>query len=170
MATRADRFRELFERANGGEYPAGALDPEEVIRKEDERLWALYRELDVSQREAVDLVEPVVDTSQATASRRIREMGEEILTSPARTAAVDAEEPIVEHWPEPLAEAYRDVLARAIADLTALRELSNTTHQAPDWAAERFPELVGVGGQVGRSLGLDEGDIAAVEAPDATNR
>jgi|APHM01.1.fsa_nt_gi Ribbon-helix-helix protein, copG family. len=75
-----------------------------------------------------------------------------------------------EHICEVLRQAYRDVLAQTTADLTALYRLRAPTRQTPRWAADRFPELVGVGAQVGRAWGHNRTEIADVALVNPSNR
>lgn len=140
----------------------------DIIDRHDRRYWALYRALDVSQAEVADLVDTRIDTSQSTVSRAIKECNTRVLTerdllplggdfSPRLLEDDLRDEP--DEW----FEAYRDVLAEATVDRLALQKLVDRAQPKPEWAARRFPELVGCHYPAARHFGFDEEDIASVD-------
>jgi hypothetical protein len=143
-----------------------ATDADMIVGQEDELLWAYYRTLEVSQREAVEMVEPSADVSQSTASRAIRQMDDEMHDGNHRTLTRGIAEEDREMYSEAWLEAYRDVLATAIVELEALGLIADAETETPPWAKATFPELVGEGARFGRRLGLPE-ELIVEEAPPA---
>lgn len=116
---------------------------EGMVDTENQRLWALYRALDVSQREVKEMVDPAVETSQSTVSRVIRNKNDAVVhDEDALDLAGHVHEDDESH-PDEWLDAYRQVLADAKADLIALRRIITHEAETPEWAARRFPELVG---------------------------
>ena len=134
----ASRFDRLSEQMGEG-------FAENWLKRTDRRYWALYRTLDLSQSDVMDFVDPRVDTSQATVSRVIRKGDTRALVDPGflELGGKHSEQGIKEQvYPEEWYEAYRDVLATAVTDKVALETIA-TERATPEWAARRFPELVG---------------------------
>lgn len=134
---------------------------ERVVNRENEKFWYLYRALDdASQSDVRELVDPRVETSQSTVSRIIRDKDDSV------THDVDALTPLHAHYeeetldvlPDKLLEAYKDVIAEAHADWLALTKIAAPTQPTPEWAARRFPELVGCHHYLAKQTG--ETDIA----------
>lgn len=149
---------------------------ETAVRKEDEQLWALYRQVADSQQEAIDILDPGAEISQSTASRAIKRMNTEIFIEPILSIERDLEKAeYVEMWPDNVAAAYRDVVARAIADVMALSRIRAFDEKTPDWALERFPELAGAGYRQGMLYCETDGystlkeNIVSQRPPDARN-
>jgi hypothetical protein len=130
---------------------------EDMVLSSDELMWAAYRLLDVTQREAADLACTGVKPSQSTASRRMSGMDEEILLEGVRGHAVSHYEEDLQHYPDEVKEAYRDVAARFIIDLAALGHLTDEK-ATPDWAKGRFPDL---SDDTGRKIikSMEDGDF-----------
>lgn len=140
----ADRLGYDFDAQSDGEQKRirGMLDG--CIDSENQEFWALYSALDVSQSEVKDLVAPAVETSQSTVSRAIREKDETVVhDETALDLAGKLHEDDVDTYPEEWLDAYRQVLAEAKADVLALWVISAAEKETPEWAARRFPELVG---------------------------
>jgi hypothetical protein len=117
---------------------------ERVASAENQKFWAYYRALDESQSGVKDLVAPQVETSQSTVSRVIRQKDDEVLHDEDAVALAGyLEEETLDLYPDEWLEAYRQTLAEAKADLEALKELANWEEPTPEWAAQRYPELVG---------------------------
>jgi len=114
-----------------------------TVERENQKFWALYRSLDVSQREVKDLVSPMVETSQSSVSRVIREKEDTVLTDEdaLRIGGSIHEEDLQLH-PDEWLEAYRQVLADAKANIIALKAIESEK-PTPEWAAKRYPRLVG---------------------------
>lgn len=159
------RHQELFEELTGSwdgdsklaEHVREGLQRE--ARRENERMWALYRLSDRSQeataREIIDDRDARPDQSQV--SRIIRRVDERIL---AECTTLDPERP--ENVPEdechnfiqvsedkldaltePFEEAYKDFLAETILRRHALDAAATPTKEFPDWCEEFLPaELV----------------------------
>jgi hypothetical protein len=135
-ATRYDRLADRY-----GEGTAQWL-----VERQDRRYWALYRTLDLSQSEVQETVKSYADTSQATVSRATREGDDRVLTEDDYIdlgGGYDIEAIRDEYHPEAWFEAYRDVLATAVTDSAALEIIADDQRLTPEWAAHRFPELVG---------------------------
>lgn len=116
---------------------------ENIVQSENERFWALYRSLDVSQSEVKDLVGPVAETSQSSVSRIIREKEDDVLTEEdALTIGGELHEEDLQYHSDEWLEAYRQALADAKANIIALKEISSENRTA-EWAAQRYPRLVG---------------------------
>jgi hypothetical protein len=140
---------------------------DEHVDEENRLLWALYRHLDVSQREAVGMVDPIVGLSQSTASRVIRDMADEVLLEHSDKLGEAGDDGLrsLEHHSEPYLEAYRDVLATTIVRREALERLGSPEHDTPTWAREEFPELAGEDVQFSRAAGVPKHLIQAEEPP-----
>lgn len=135
-ATRFDRLAERFGESGAGRH----------LRKVDRRYWALYRTLDVSQSDVQEFVKSHTDTSQATVSRAIRNGDTRALVDEdfIKLGGEYDEEGVREEWrPEEWFDAYRDVLASAVTDRVALETIASDQRLTPEWAARRYPELVG---------------------------
>jgi hypothetical protein len=115
-----------------------------TVDGENQQYWALYRALDVSQSDVGDLVDAQVETSQSTVSRVIREKETQVLhDGDALDLVGTLDETHVDAAPEDWQDAYRDTLAEAKADVLALEAIRRVDTPTPEWAARRFPELVG---------------------------
>jgi len=152
-ASRIDRLAERFSESGARRF----------VNRTDRRYWALYRTLDASQTDVAQMVKSYVDTSQSTVSRVINdgdmralvdeqfvELGGEFDASAIRDRA----------YPDEWVEAYRDVLARAVTDKVALEIIADEHRPTPEWAAHRFPELVGCHHHVAEHWGWDKTEIA----------
>jgi len=152
-ASRLDRLSQRF--SEGG--------AEQHLRRVDRRYWALYRTLGLSQSDVKETVKSHVDASQATVSRAIRKGNIRALTEPdfiELGGERDREEVKGEEWPEEWYDAYRDVLASAVTDRTALEIIASDQRLTPEWAARRFPELVGCNHYVANRFGTEVPDFA----------
>lgn len=129
---------------------------EGMVDRENQRLWALYTALDVSQREAKEIVEPDAETSQSTVSRVIRDKDDAVVHDEDALDLVGHVHEDDECHPDEWIDAYRQVLADAKVDLMALRRISSHEEQTPEWAARRFPELVGCHHHVAEQLPAEE--------------
>jgi hypothetical protein len=148
----------------------------ELVEKEDERMWAHYRDprTDLTQTEARDRAQsvnfvdypPRANISQATVSRRISRLDDRVLTEPLALLNVrEREHP--EGAPgllsrgrfdaldrgrfDDLLDQYREALARFLVDLDALDRFKRTNEPTPAWARARFDDLDPA---VGRRVGL----------------
>lgn len=166
QASRRDRHNQ---RAYRDFAPGERVETKELnhvdknVRRENERVWAHYRATDATQTEAADRATSLVEMSQATASRVSRQMEREILTGDKIRAlegrtpeGVEALEATGDSG-EDVLDAYRRVISNAIADLDALREITNPHRPTPEWARKRFPNLdPDVGKAYGRQSPLYE--------------
>ena len=124
-----------------------------IIETENQQFWALYRALDVSQSDVKDLVETCVEISQSTVSRVIRQREKQALTEKDGVEiGGDINEDDLDIYPDEWLNAYQQVLAEAKANLTALKQIADAETQTDEWAAARFPELVGCHHYVERKL------------------
>jgi hypothetical protein len=162
MSTQKSRKERLATRFNeyGKELPDGWVEKqaERVIHNENGKFWSLYRTLDVSQSGAAELVGPRVDTSQSTVSRVIRQKDADVVYDDEALEPIHGrfEEEIVDALPDEFLEAYKDAVAEAHADIQALLRIHAPTTETPEWAARRFPELVGCHRSVAESVGEEE--------------
>ena len=134
-----------------------------LVDRADRRYWALYRILDASQSDVRGLVQTRADASQATVSRAINNCDTRALTDPDLLTLggdLDVESIKQGEYPEEWFEAYRDVLARAVVDRMALKIIAHENKTTPEWAARRFPELVGSHHHVARHWNTAEPKIA----------
>jgi hypothetical protein len=147
-----------------------------VVEKEDERIWAHYRDprTDLTQVEARDRAQeftpvdypPRANISQATVSRKITALDDRMLTEPL--ALLDVREREGEHDVpgflsrsrldtldrgrfDTLLDHYREALARFLVDLDALDRFDRSAVPTPAWARARFDD---VDPAVGREIGL----------------
>jgi len=140
----------------------GESGAEELVTQMDRRYWALYRTEDLSQSEVLDEVKTFVDTSQPTVSRAISKGDRRALVEEDYIqlgGEYDSEDLTDLGYPEEWFEAYRDVLATAVRDRMALEIIADEYRFTPEWAAKRFPELVGCNEHVARRWGLDDDEI-----------
>jgi len=137
------------------------VDPvERIIRCENGEFWGFYNGLDRSQAELQDMVDPFVDVSQSSVSRIIRELDDRVLHDPASLRITGRlQEGDLDIYPDEWLQAYRDALADAFIEIEALHRLTQRERRAPQWAAEMYPEFVGVYNPVARNLGLEESKI-----------
>jgi hypothetical protein len=145
-ATRHDRLAEKFSEDGAAR----------MLNRTDRRYWALYRTLDLSQSEVAAAVFSPVDVSQATVSRAIRKGDTAALVDEdyIQLGGDCDEDGIREEFrPEEWYEAYRDVLASAVTDRAALNVIAHENRVTPEWAARRFPELVGCNHHVAAHFG-----------------
>jgi len=152
-ATRYDRLAD--------EYSESAA--ERHLKKVDRRYWALYRTLGLSQSEVKEFVNTVADTSQATVSRATREGDTRALVEDdfiQLGGGFEPEDIRQEFHPEAWYEAQRDVLATAVTDSVALETIARDDRLTPEWAARRFPELVGCHHHVADYFGDEIHDFA----------
>lgn len=146
--TRAEKMTERLEASVGEpmseqEFRATLESNQRFVDYENQDFWSLYRALDVSQTEVKEIVNTMVEPSQSTVSRAIREKEDAVLTDEDAIqigGTLRAEE--LEIYPDEWLEAYRQVIADAHADLNALSKIIGEK-QTPEWAARRFPKLVG---------------------------
>ena len=137
-------------------YKATVESNQRFVDLENQDFWSLYRSLDVSQSEVKDVVGTLVEPSQSTVSRAIRDKEEAVLTDPDAVkigGTLHGEE--LDIYPDEWLEAYRQTIADAHADLKALSKIISEK-QTPEWAARRFPELVGCAAYQQRRLPGDE--------------
>ena len=152
-ASRTDRLAERFSKRAATR----------LVNRADRRYWALYRTLDASQSDVGELVQSRVDTSQSTVSRVINDGDKRALVDEEFVdlgGKLDAESIREREYPDEWFEAYRDVLARAVTDKVALEIIADQHRPTPEWAARRYPELVGAHHHVARHWGTDEAEIA----------
>lgn len=143
------------------EYSSEELDDvaaataDENVRKEDERMWAHYRDprTDLTQLEARDRAQYVdypkrYQVSQSTVSRRLSALDYDMLSEPIDVVMFgealllsDEVDALDHHDTEHVLDTYRRVLARFIVDMEALRRCMVRDHPAPEWAAARFEGL-----------------------------
>jgi hypothetical protein len=118
---------------------------EDLLREYDGKYWALYRATDLSQEEVMNAVRSSVGTSQSTVSRVAKEGDVRALTDPefVDIGGSFGSKDGFDDYPEEWLEALRDVYARALADRFALDLIVESDRPTPEWAAKRFPELVG---------------------------
>jgi hypothetical protein len=148
----------------------------EHVEKEDERIWAHYRDprTDLTQVEARDRAQeltsvdypPRANISQATVSRKITALDDRMLTE--QLALLDVREREGEHDVPgflsrsrldtldrgrftDLLDHYREALARFLVDLDALDRFERSDVPTPVWARDRFDDLDPT---VGREIGL----------------
>jgi hypothetical protein len=136
---------------------------ERHLRRTDRRYWALYRTLDVSQSDLQEFVKSRVDVSQATVSRAIQNGDMRALTEPdfVELGGEHDEEGVRDRWlPEEWFEAYRDVLASAVTDRVALDVIARDERLTPEWAARRYPKLVGCNHHVADHFGTEVPEYA----------
>lgn len=150
----------------GIEHPTNVTA--DIVDRYDRRYWALYRALDASQAEVAGLVDTKIDTSQSTVSRAIKECNTRVLTEGdllplGGDFSTDLLSDDLCSEPDEWFEAYRDVLAQALADRLALNKLVGDRKPKPEWAARRFPELVGCHYHAARHYGTNEKNIASVD-------
>ena len=146
--SRAEKMTEQFEARldeplTDDEFQATLESNQRWVERENRDFWSLYRSLDVSQNEVRELVNTIVEPSQSTVSRAIREKEDAVLTDKDAIqigGTLHGEE--LDTYPDEWLEAYRKVIADAHVDLNALNEIISEK-QTPEWAARRFPELVG---------------------------
>jgi predicted DNA-binding protein YlxM (UPF0122 family) len=147
----------------------GATDvTADIVDRYDRQYWALYRTLDVSQAEVAELFDTRIDTSQSTVSRAIKECDTRVLTEGdllqlGGDFSTELLSDDLRDEPDEWFEAYRDVLAEATTDRLALNILVDRVKPKREWAARRFPELVGCHYPAARHFGFDDEDIAPVD-------
>lgn len=152
-ASRVERLAERFSETGA----------ERLVNKADRRYWALYRTLDLSQPEVMEQVKAHVDTSQPTVSRVISKADTRALVDEdfIQLGGTFHRDDLADGgYPDEWFEAYRDVLATAVRDRTALKIIADEHRFTPEWAAKRFPELVGCNEHKARHWDIDEGKIA----------
>lgn len=145
-SSREDIYRERFAGLDAPDETVRCL-VESFVEEENEMLWAFYRDLDVTQAEAIELAgagDTIGGVSQSTASRIISDVDgrvpfEELSHSLAPFSGYGEDEPRDE-IPDEVLEAMRDVVARTLLDLQALRNLSGDDEPAA-WVRARFPEV-----------------------------
>lgn len=141
--------------------PHAEYDPfENMLAREDEKIWAWYRDpgTDLTQLEARDRAQSYdygdrYNLTQASVSRKINTLDEEMLTEPL--AVFQTERPMFEYDPyrelekqHPVyTEACRRFLAKMICDRVALRYVEPPTYDDPNadpdwrppaWALDRL--------------------------------
>jgi hypothetical protein len=119
---------------------------EMIVTSENREFWVFYRALeDVSQADVKELVDPAAETSQSTVSRIIRNKEDAVLHDKDSLRAVHGpfHEDDLNYYPDELIEAHRDLIAEAQADKQALAIISDPGMKTPEWAAKRYPRLVG---------------------------
>lgn len=145
-SSREDIYRERYGHLDVPEESVRCI-VESFVQREDELLWAFYRNLDVTQAEAIELSgagDTIGGVSQSTASRIISDVDgrvpfEELSHSLAPFSGYGEDEPRDE-IPDEVLEAMRDVVARTLVELEALRNLSGGD-EPPAWVRARFPEV-----------------------------
>jgi hypothetical protein len=146
--SRAEKMTEEFqasldESLTEDEYQATIEINQRCVERENQDLWSLYRSLDASQNDVRELVNTIVEPSQSTVSRAIREKEDAVLTDKdAIQIGGTLHGGDLDIYPDEWLEAYRQVIADAHADLNALSKIIDEK-ETPEWAARRFPELVG---------------------------
>jgi hypothetical protein len=149
---------------------------ERNVEKEDERIWAHYRDphTNITQLEArrraqmssMRTYPKRANISQATLSRKIRDMDDRMLTEPLailNTRERREEGHVVGLLSRDNVEAmhrgrfdailthYGEALASFLVDVHALDMFEHSGQVTPQWARERWPDL---DPDVGRELGL----------------
>lgn len=122
------------------------LSAETIVEKENMLFWSLYSVLeDASQADVKDLVDPAAETSQSTVSRIIRDKETAILHDEDSLDAVHGglHEDDLDLYPDEWLDAYREMVAEVQAEREALRLIAGVDSQTPEWAARRYPRLVG---------------------------
>jgi hypothetical protein len=136
---------------------------ERIVDGENQDFWTLYRALDgVSQSDVREMVNTFADTSQSTVSRVIRQKEEKVFHDTDALTPIHGRftEQGREIYPDEFVEAYNQTVAEAQADLFALEEIVAPTTETPEWAARRFPGLVGANQYVARRTGESKENIA----------
>lgn len=155
MSSQKSRVGRLAERF-------GESSAEDLVTHMDRRYWALYRTEDLSQSEVMEQVKAFVDTSQPTVSRAISKADRRALVEEdfiQLGGEYESEDLADSGKPEEWFEAYKDVLAGAVRDRMALEIIADEHRFTPEWAAKRFPELVGCNEHVARRWGWDDKEI-----------
>jgi hypothetical protein len=159
--SRAEKMADELGRSDlsGDEYQREVESNQFIVDKENADIWALYRSLDVSQSEVIDMLTMLAEPSQSTITRVIREKDKEVLTD-AEAVQVGGSffKEDLGAYPDEWLEAYRQTVADAHTDLHALSKIADT-QETPEWAARRFPELVGLHRVIAEKQGWD-GEIA----------
>lgn len=135
---------------------------ERLVTRADRRYWALYRTLDLSQPEVMEEVESRVETSQPTVSRAISKADTRALVDAGFLdlgGQLDPEAISDGMYPDEWLDAYRDMLSRAVVDRMALEVIADEYRFTPEWAAKRYPELVGCNEHVARYFDTAEAEI-----------
>lgn len=137
------------------------VDPiQRAIDTENAKFWAYYRALDCSQSGVIDMVNTNVETSQSSVSRIIRDYDDRVLhDSDALEIVGRRHEEDFKNYPDEWLEAYRDALAEAFVNVEALCRVASPEKRTPRWAAERYPELVGVYNRVAKEWGIEDSKI-----------
>jgi hypothetical protein len=140
----AEKIREGMDEPLSDEaFEANVEIQETMVEFENQDYWSLYRSLDVSQSDVREMVSTLFTPSQSTVSRVIREKEDTVLTDEeAIQIGGSLHEEDLDYYPDEWLDAYRQVLADAHADLNALSKIASMK-ETPEWAARRFPELVG---------------------------
>lgn len=117
-----------------------------IVERENGLFWVLYNALeDASQSDVKDLVDPYAQTSQSTVSRVIRDKHDAIFHDEDALPSLHGRlhEDDLDLYPDEWLDAYREMVAEAQADRKALSLISAPDAQTPEWAARRYPRLVG---------------------------
>jgi len=174
-----ERFEEVFTQFDGDEEWAREYtlhNMEKNVEREDERIWAHYRDpktnitqVEARRRAQMGTTFPYpkrANVSQATLSRKIRDMDDRMLTEPLavlNTRERKSEDDYVGLLPRSEVEAmhrgrfdailthYAEALASFLVDVHALDMFERSDKVTPQWARERWPDL---DPDVGRELGL----------------
>jgi hypothetical protein len=155
---------------------------ERMVEREDERIWAHYRDpkTNITQVEArrraqmstIWAYPKRANVSQATLSRKIRDMDDRMLTEPLATLKTRerrSEDDYVGLLGRSTVEAmhrgrfdailthYAEALAAFLVDVHALNMFDRSDKVTPQWARERWPDL---DPDVGRELDLFAGWVS----------
>lgn len=160
MPTRQERvvveLREVVEGNEAGLPESLDTMADRFIRSTDRTAWAFWRDLDVSQRRAWELAGPLVEVSQSSVSRILREMDRRIFTAEFDAGPDVADDPDDLAGEPPLYSRQQlDVLrastARYLVDKYTIYRLAEPNHSLPPELEGRFPELtpVSAAGTVG---------------------
>jgi len=179
-----DKFGDIWKASDNPELSKeiGTEMMERNVEMEDERIWAHYRDphtnitqLEARRRAQMSSMAPYpkrANVSQATLSRKIRDMDDRMLTEPLATLKTRerrSEDDYVGLLGRSTVEAmhrgrfdailthYAEALAAFLVDVHALNMFDRSDKVTPQWARERWPDL---DPDVGRELDLFAGWVS----------
>lgn len=160
--TRKDWLRDEY--SNLGHLEDEGIErlAEKALRKENELIWAHYRDpdTDLTQKEARDRAQRRDygrwNVSQSSLSRKIKSLDDTLLTEPIISLNMGLSQPEVpdhdgglldregfefraKHNPESL-DMLRESIARLLVDKHAIQQFRRTEKRTPEWAQDRFPD------------------------------
>lgn len=160
----SERFGDDLPDQLDGEIAQGPKEQaESIVRREDELIWAYYRDpkTSLTQLEARDRAQTTdypdgYNLSQSSISRKLSKLDDTMLTEPIKHLRMkereEAEQLAGLIGPQELdgykrngftdlLDAYRETLARFLVDREALKKFMDGETPTPAWAQERFPNL-----------------------------